>query len=62
MISFLGALDEGVEFHESIRAARGGHVGGRGVGGREFSGEIGEVSEGELAGIGAVANCEKDER
>lgn len=62
MIGFFGALDEGVELHKSIRSAGRGHVGRRGIRGCKLSGEIGEVSEGELARVGAVADCEKDER
>lgn len=52
-------MDEGVELDEGIGAQSGGEVLLGGVGGGEFGGEVGEVGEGEFAGVGAVADAEK---
>lgn len=56
-----GALYEGVKVHEGV-GAEGGRV--EGLGGvchGELAGEVGEVGEGELAGVVAVGDGEEDD-
>ena len=51
LVCFPGALDERVKFHERVGSLIGGVVGRLGVGGGEFCGEVGEVGEGQFAGV-----------
>jgi hypothetical protein len=54
-------LDERVEFHKGVGAEVGRQELRGGVGGAEFGGEVGEVGEGELAGVGALADADVDD-
>ncbi len=55
-----GARDEGVEFHEGVGSHGGREDLLQRVGGAEFGGEVREVGEGELAGVGALADAHVD--
>lgn len=55
-----GARDEGVELHEGVGAHGGGEDLLQGIGSAEFGREVGEVGEGELAWVGALADAHVD--
>ncbi len=59
-VSGFGARDEGVEFHEGVRAHCLRMDLLEGVCSAEFGGKIGEVGEGEFTGIGALADTHVD--
>lgn len=53
--------DEVVKLHKGVRAEGRVVDGLRGVCGGELAGEVGEVGEGELARVGALADAEEDD-
>jgi hypothetical protein len=58
-VGLFGPGHEGVEFDEGVGSqGRGGELGRR-VGVEEFGGDVGEVGEGEFAGVGGVADAEE---
>ena len=57
----LGLADEAVKVHEGVGPEGRGVDLGIGVGRVELAGEIGEIGEGELARVGAVADAEEDD-
>lgn len=59
MVQLLCALDKGIELDKGIWAEGGREVLRGGIGGGEFRSQIIEISECELAGIGAVADAEE---
>ena len=61
-VGLLCALDEGVEFDKGIWSQSGGMDLLQRIDGGEFLCEVGQVCEGELAGIRAVADAEKANR
>jgi len=58
-VRLLCPLHEGVEFDEGVGTQGGRGELGRGVGGQEFGGDVGEVGEGEFARVGGVADAEE---
>jgi hypothetical protein len=61
LVCLFCALDEGVELDELVGTARGREVLLGLVDCCEFSGEVGQVGKGQLAGVGAVADAEEAE-